>query len=104
MLQCVAVKKSHDADALWQITELESGLAREKAKAAKFKSWLEQMTEQKTALENDLTQVLCVCVAVCLCVLQCVAVCCSVLQCVAMCCSVLQCVAVCCSVLARAND
>eukprot|EP00277_Geminigera_cryophila_P028704 CAMPEP_0179467440 /NCGR_PEP_ID=MMETSP0799-20121207/48567_1 /TAXON_ID=46947 /ORGANISM="Geminigera cryophila, Strain CCMP2564" /LENGTH=520 /DNA_ID=CAMNT_0021272847 /DNA_START=232 /DNA_END=1794 /DNA_ORIENTATION=+ len=39
-----------------QITELESGLAREKAKAAKFKSWLEQMTEQKTALENDLTQ------------------------------------------------
>ena len=70
MLQCVAVKKSHDADALWQITELESGLAREKAKAAKFKSWLEQMTEQKNALEIDLTQVLCVCCSM----LQCVAV------------------------------
>jgi len=81
MLQCVAVNSSHNTDELWQITELESGLAREKAKAAKFKSWLEQMTEQKTALENDLTQVWCV--------LQCVAVCCSVLQCVAVCCIVL---------------
>ena len=51
---------------------------------------LEQMTEQKSALETDLTQVLCVCVAVCCGVLQCVALCCSALLFVAVRCNVLH--------------
>jgi hypothetical protein len=40
-------------------------LEKEKAKAAKFKGWLEKMTEQKSALETELSEVLCV---ICVCV------------------------------------
>ena len=35
-------------------------MEKEKAKAAKFKGWLEKMTEQKSALETELSEVLCV--------------------------------------------
>ena len=42
-------------------------MEKEKAKTAKFKNWLEKMTEQKSALETELSEVLCVSV-VCLCV------------------------------------
>jgi DNA repair exonuclease SbcCD ATPase subunit len=52
-----AEEASAGAQATKQISELEDSLQKEKAKAAKFKGWLEKMTEQKAALESELAEV-----------------------------------------------
>ena len=52
-----AEEASAGAQATKQISELEDSLQKEKAKAAKFKVWLEKTTEQKAALESELAEV-----------------------------------------------